>query len=540
MILVIDNYDSFIYNIVQYLGEYEKDIEVYRNDALTIDEVVDMSVDGIVISPGPGRPEDSRVSLDLIQYAIQEDIPLLGVCLGHQAITIVAGGVVSGATSIMHGKASLITHNGQGVFEGIPSPFSAIRYHSLVAKRESLPEVLEVVAESDDGEIMALTYRGKPIYGVQFHPESILTEHGKQMIANFVRIVHEKREERIAKRAVTFSKNIFSRLSEKQNLSEKEAEEFTDLMLKGHTNPSQVAAYLSLLRMKGEAAEEIAGSARALAKHCVPVRLAEEKVVDTCGSGGDKSGTFNISTAAALVVAGAGYKVAKHGNRSITSQSGSADLLEKLGFCITAGPEVVKRCVEEAGFGFIFAPQYHPGLKYVMPVRKELGFRTLFNILGPLVNPAHVRYHVMGVFSKELYALLPEVFARLEYKRALVVHGEGGIDEATIEGRSWVTEIREGNIEEKILDPGDYGLDGKLENCRISSPEESRHVVESILKGEEKGDPYKAVVLNAGLAISILDDISLEEAFDRARESIGSGRTWDVLIKARDLSWGKV
>ncbi len=541
MILVIDNYDSFIYNIVQYLGEYEKDIRVYRNDAITLSEVVGMSVDGIVISPGPGRPEDSGVSLDLIRYAIEEDIPLLGVCLGHQAITIVAGGQVGGATHIMHGKSSSISHKGEGVFEGIPSPFQAIRYHSLVAKQESLPDTLEVVAESDDGEIMGLVYKGKPIYGVQFHPESILTEHGKQIIANFVRIVHEKRQERLSRRVADLSKKVFSKLSERQSLTEKEAEEFTDLMLEGHTSPSHIAAYLSLLRLKGETAEEIAGSARSMARHCIPVELSEEKVIDTCGSGGDKSNTFNISTAAAFVVAGAGYKVAKHGNRSITSQSGSADVLEKLGVNIAATPEVVKRCIEEANFGFIFAPHYHPGLKYVMPVRRELGFRTIFNILGPLVNPAHVKYHVMGVFSETLYQLLPEVFVRLGYKRALVLHGEGGLDEATIEGKTKIAEIREGRIEEMVLDPSDYGLAGSLDHCRISSPEESKTMIEHILQGKEKGDPYKAVILNAGLAIYTLEEsLSLAEAFEKASLAIENGKAWEVVEKVQELSHGRI
>ncbi|MCX7882170.1 MAG: anthranilate phosphoribosyltransferase [Brevinematales bacterium] len=540
MILVIDNYDSFIYNIVQYLGEYEKDIRVYRNDAITMNDVIAMNVDGIVISPGPGRPEDSRVSLDLIRYAIEEGIPLLGVCLGHQAIALVAGGQVGGATYIMHGKASSITHTGKGIFEGIPSPFQAIRYHSLVAKRESLPEMLEVVAESEDGEIMGLVYKGKPIYGVQFHPESILTEHGKQMIANFVRIVHEKKRERATGKVTNLTKTLFAKLSERQHLTEKEVEEFTDLMLEGHVSSTHIAAYLSLLRMKGETSEEIAGSARSLYRHCIPIQLSEEKVVDTCGSGGDRSHTFNISTAAALAVAGAGYKVAKHGNRSITSQSGSADVLEKMGVNITASPEVVKRCIEEAYFGFIFAPHYHPGMKYVMPVRKELGFRTIFNILGPLVNPAHVKYHVMGVFSETLYDLLPEVFVRLGYKRALVLHGEGGLDEATIEGKTRITEISEGKIQHMVLDPAEYGLEGNLEACRITSPEESQAIIEQILQGREKGDPYKAVVLNAGLAIYILEQkATLREAFAKAQEAIDSGKAWAVLQRVKELSHGR-
>ena len=190
MILVIDNYDSFIYNVVQYVGEFYPDIKVFRNDAITLEEALAMAPAGIIISPGPGRPEDSKVSLDLIKNPA--GIPVLGVCLGHQGIALAHGAEVIGAKTIMHGKSSVMKHTADGIFEGVSNPFSAIRYHSLVAKRENLPDVLEITAESDDGEIMGLKVKGKDIYGVQFHPESILTQEGKTILKNFVNIVQKR------------------------------------------------------------------------------------------------------------------------------------------------------------------------------------------------------------------------------------------------------------------------------------------------------------------------------------------------------------
>lgn len=186
MILFIDNFDSFVYNVVQYVGEFYPDIKIFRNDEITLEEALALKPDGIIISPGPGRPEDSKVSMDLIRNC--GEIPLFGVCLGHQGIAYAFGAEVIGAKNIMHGKTSTIQHTGEGVFAGMPLPFRAIRYHSLVAKPENLPDTLEVTARSEDGEIMGLRVKGRDIYGVQFHPESILSEHGHAMLRNFLEL----------------------------------------------------------------------------------------------------------------------------------------------------------------------------------------------------------------------------------------------------------------------------------------------------------------------------------------------------------------
>ncbi len=527
MILVIDNYDSFIYNIVQYVGEYYSDIRVFRNDKITLDEALALGPDGIIISPGPGRPEDSRVSMELIKNA--NDIPLLGVCLGHQGIAYAYGGEVVGAKNILHGKPSLIHHNGKDIFEGVSVPISGIRYHSLVAKKENLPAQLEVTAESDDGEIMGIKVKGKDIYGIQFHPESILTEEGKIIIKNFVNLVSKKTEIRQSDRITSRVKSMIRKAGEREGLSREEAKEMMDYIMKGHATHSQVGAYLMGLMMKGETSEEISGSAESMFGVCVKVDTDKTPVVDTCGSGGDQSGTFNISTASSFVVAGAGVYVAKHGNRSVTSKSGAADVLEKLGVNIQLSSLEAKKCLENAGIAFLFAPLYHPAMKYVIPVRREIGVRTLFNILGPIVNPAGVKHHVMGVYSKQLLELIPPVFAGMGHKHSIVLHGENGIDEASIEGRTFIREIKDGKISESVLEAHDYNLGGKLHNIKVDSPEKSAEIILNVLRGDEKGDPRKAVILNAGLAIYITRGESLEKSFRLAEESIDSGKGYKAL-----------
>ncbi|MEJ5283925.1 MAG: anthranilate phosphoribosyltransferase [Brevinematales bacterium] len=534
MILVIDNYDSFIYNVVQYVGEFYSDIKVFRNDEINLDEVKKLDPSGIIISPGPGRPEDSKVSLDLIRNCM--DTPLLGVCLGHQAIGYVYGANIIQAKSIMHGKASTIKHNGNELFANVPESFKAIRYHSLVIDKDSNISSLEIIAESDDGEIMGVKVKDKPIYGVQFHPESILTDSGKKIIENFVNMVKEKEKRKNYDKTFSKFKDILSKLIEKKSIEFDESYEMMKNIMNGYLTPSQIASYLVALRSKGETSIEIAGSAKAMFEVCSKVEVDFEPLIDTCGSGGDKSETFNISTAVSFVLAGANCYVAKHGNRSITSKSGAADVLEKLGVNIMIPPEKAKECLKEARLTFMFAPLYHPAMKQVMPVRKEIGVRTMFNILGPIVNPAGVRHHIMGVFSKELLELIPEVFVKLGHKHSLVIHGEMGLDEASIEGKTFVKEIKNGEIFSWELYPEKFNLSGKMENVKVKSPEESANLILSVLKGEEKGDARKIVILNAGLGLYISQEVPLENAFKLAEESIDSGRAFECLEKLKIIS----
>ncbi len=528
MILVIDNYDSFIYNIVQYIGEVYPNVEVYRNDELTVEEALAKKPSGIVISPGPGRPENAGISEELICQC--EDIPLFGVCLGHQAIAHALGAEIVEAKTIMHGKASLIRHTENGLFEGLENPVKAIRYHSLVVKPDSLPKTLTITATTDDGEIMAVEGTERPLFGVQFHPESILTDRGKTLIHHFVETV-KKRE---SNKAFQFAKVMIKKVADGQNLSSEESCKMMDAVMNGQLTQAQISAYLTALSVKGATSNEIAGSAASMFSVAHHIETDSEPLVDTCGTGGDHSGTFNISTASAFVVAGAGAHVAKHGNRSITSNSGSADVLKKLGINIEMSPETATRCIEETGFTFMFAPLYHPAMKYVMPVRREIGIPTIFNILGPIVNPARVKHHIMGVFSEELLDLIAPVFVQLGHKRSLVVHANG-MDEASIEGLTHMRLIENGKITSMTLNPADYDLNGVLKNLKVENADESANMILGVLRGED-GDARKAVILNAGLALYTVFGGNLDNAFEVARKSIDSGSALQVLESSGRLS----
>src|SRR5205085_10532864 len=258
-----------------------------------------------------------------------------------------------------------------------------------------------------------------------------------------------------------------SRLLDGHDLTRAEARGVMDEVMAGEATPAQIAGFLVALRAKGETAEEIAGCAEAMREHALVVRPARDDLVDTAGTGGDGAGTLNISTAAALVAAAAGAGVAKHGNRAVSSASGSADVLEALGFNLELEPERIGRSIDELGFGFLFAPSHHPAMRHAAPVRKELAARTVFNVLGPLTNPAGARAQVVGVYAPELVETIADVLARLGSRRAFVVHGAGGIDELSPCGPNQVCEVVGGEVHERTIDPEELGV----ERC---SPEELR------------------------------------------------------------------
>lgn len=316
MIVVIDNYDSFTYNLVQFLGELGADLKVFRNDAVGVDDLERLQPSHLIISPGPGTPErDTGISNEAIRR-FHGRIPILGVCLGHQCIAHVFGGKIARAPMPVHGKVSRIMHQGGRLFRGIPTVFQATRYHSLVVT-DPVPEVLQVTARTVDGVIMALEHREAPTVGVQFHPESILTPHGKRLLRNFLDLARRDIEGETASAPALTLPAAIARALDREHLSADEAESVMMQIMAGQATPAQIGAFLAALRAKGETVEEIVGFARAMRHHVTPVRSSRYPLIDTCGTGGDGAHTFNISTTAAFVVAGAGVAVAKHGNRSV-------------------------------------------------------------------------------------------------------------------------------------------------------------------------------------------------------------------------------
>ena len=326
-------------------------------------------------------------------------------------------------------------------------------------------------------------------------------------------------------------------LLEKKNLSLKQAEEVLDVIFNGEVSEVQIAAFLTAMRIKGVTSEELAGLAKSLRKHAVTVKVNIANLVDTCGTGGASIKTFNISTAAAFVAAGAGAYIAKHGNRGITSSCGSADVLAKLGVKIDASAEKIAKCIEQAHVGFMFAPMCHPAMKYVQPVRKGLGFRTVFNILGPLANPANVSAQVMGVADESLMETVIKALELLGVKRAMVVHSDG-LDEISIAGTTKILELKDGKIKAKELDPVKLGFKlTDMDLLKAVDAETSAKLIKDIIISKEKGPAKDIVVLNAAAAIiagQLADNF--ESAIEIANNSIRDGKAKECLEKLIAIS----
>jgi anthranilate phosphoribosyltransferase len=288
-----------------------------------------------------------------------------------------------------------------------------------------------------------------------------------------------------------------------QNIEQEDARMIMDQIMSGDTTDAQIGAYLTALRIKGETVEEIAGSAMAMREKALHVK-ADGVVIDTCGTGGDGSGTFNISTTVAFVVAAGNVNVAKHGNRSISSKSGSADVLKSLGVNIDADLQVVERCIAEANIGFIFAPKHHGAMRHVMGPRKELAMRTVFNLLGPLTNPAGAPFQLIGVYDGDLTEPMAQVLGRLGSKHALVVHGSDGLDEITTTGPTKISELdRDGNVASYAIEPEQFGLKRTtMQNLKGGDAEDNAKITKAILNGE-KGPHRDIVTLNAGAALCV-------------------------------------
>jgi len=310
-----------------------------------------------------------------------------------------------------------------------------------------------------------------------------------------------------------------------RDLTREQARGAMETIMTGEATPAQIGGFLVALRIKGETPDEIAGFAEAIRGYVLAVTPQRDDLVDTAGTGGDGQATINISTGAALVAAAAGAGVAKHGNRAVSSASGSADVLEALGFSLEAPPERIARSIDELGFGFLFAPAHHPGFRHAAPVRRELAARTVFNVLGPLTNPAGARAQIVGVYDPGLVPTIAEVLARLGARRAFVVHGAFGVDELSPAGPNLVAEVVDGSVREGQVDPLDLGVPRCApEDLRGGSPEENAAAIRAVFSGTEQGPKRDAILLNAAGAIAAggrAED--LREGLDLARRTIDSG-----------------
>lgn len=525
MYVLIDNYDSFTYNIYQELCELTaEEIRVLRNDAVTIDEIADMRPRGIILSPGPGRPEEAGIIVELIRRFAGE-VPVLGVCLGHQAVAAAFGGRIVRALRIVHGKKEAIQLDGKGLFRGIPREAVFTRYHSLIVDEESLPPELEVTARSVDGEIMGLRHRSLQIEGVQFHPESVSSEYGRKVLANFITY----------KRQPADIHSLLEKVLDGQDLSIDEAHDFMDELTEGNLSEPHIAAFLIGLSMKGIVPEEIVGCASTLREKQRSVELTVPSM-DTCGTGGDGLHTFNISSLTALTAAACGVTVAKHGNRAVSSRSGSADFYSQLGIPIDLAPAQTAELIEKTGFGFLFAPIFHGAMRHAAPVRRQLGVKTIMNLLGPLVNPARAEYQLLGVYDPRYCLTMAKSAKMLGCRRVMVVHGRDGEDEISVTSPTRVVMIDENNaMQDFEFDPHSLGIpEFSIGDLAGGSPEENARTAEAMISGGGPSALREAVAVNSGAALYLygLCD-SIAEGYLLASDALSSGKVQTKLHEIR-------
>ncbi|MEX2445202.1 MAG: anthranilate phosphoribosyltransferase [Alkalispirochaeta sp.] len=563
MIVLIDNYDSFTHNLYQYLSQLtDEEIRVIRNDRVTVDDLFRMEPSRIVISPGPGRPEDAGISVEAVRRFAGE-IPILGVCLGHQAIAQAFGGRVISAKEIVHGKTDRITTDGRGVFRAVNSPAEFARYHSLAVAENDLPEELEISARGQDGEIMGVRHREYVIEGVQFHPESVASDEGMKLLSNFLNYRREPFEPR----------RYLSEIIDGVSLSQREAAEFMEELTDGHLTDAQIAGFLVALNAKGIESTEVAGCAQVLQRKHTPLTV-RGPLLDTCGTGGDGLGTFNISSLTALLAASCGARVAKHGNRAVSSRSGSADFYKALGINIELSPNQAAASISDAGFAFLYAPLYHGAMRFAGPARRQLGIKTIMNLLGPLVNPAGAEYQLIGVFSERYLKTMAEAAVRLGVRRGMVVHGLDGQDELSVTAPSRVISFDVGEIaeedlsdaansptdisdlrlaaatfEEFVVQPENYGLSvHDPESLVGGTAEENATVALRLLSGENglgpngEVDPvlaalHDAVVFNTAAALKVYGHVqTLQDGVELAMRAIEEGRAMQTLERVIAMS----
>jgi anthranilate synthase/phosphoribosyltransferase len=528
MLLLIDNYDSFTYNLSQAFQSLGEDPLVLRNDDPRIlDLALSPELKRVCLSPGPGHPSKAGLCLSFLEKLSQREdkVPLLGVCLGHQLLGEFSGSEVVVAGRVMHGKTSPIEHSGEGIFYGLPQGMEAGRYHSLIVTepKEDSEHPFKVTARSDTGEIMALSYLNLPWDGVQFHPESVLTPEGKDLLFNFLKGESPKRVLAPEEPPLPLS-SIFETIGTRGDLSSAAASQIFERLMDGDLSPSQAGALLLALRVKGETPTEVASAAKAVLKRAKKLDNVPGPVLDVVGTGGDNRFSFNCSTGTSLILASLGHKVLKHGNRSVSSKSGSADVLERLGFNIELPPEKVPEELSEKGFVFLFAPLYHPAFKHIMPVRRELGVRTLFNILGPLVNPALPTHRLIGVYEPGLLDLMAGALSEMGGSVSAVVHGAGGYDELTPMGPAELRIVKGDAIESLTLDPKDYGFSPcSPEDLAIAGPEEGAIILTELLRGQGPKPMREMLSFNVGAALFVLKGGPVSDRMAEATAAVNGG-----------------
>lgn len=531
-IILLDNFDSFTYNLANELKNKGLSLKIFRNNLsakVIFNEIENIKkITGLtpilVISPGPGNPTESGCLMELIALCHRK-IPMLGICLGHQALCQFYGANIVKANVPMHGKSSLILHNADDIFNNIPNPARFARYHSLVA--ENIPNNLTIIAQFED-IVMGVINRQDRILGFQFHPESIMSPFGSILLHNSLKFLASESSEQI-------TQSLLNKLYNNEQLLVSEIQSFFAEVIKGNVDNSVLSSALTAMKIRGETPIEISGAAKAFLQFATPFNRPNNYIFgDIVGTGGDGLGTINVSTTAAMVATYCGVKVAKHGNRSVSSKSGASDLLTAMGINVNISPESARACLDEIGMCFLFAPLYHKGFKNAVNVRQSLKTRTLFNLLGPLVNPAKPDFALVGVYSKDLLLQMAASLKELGYKRALVVYG-GGSDEIAIHTNTNIAELKaNGDIISYELNVADFNFNQQYNITDIlgGNPQENKVITENILQGKASNAHTDLIAVNAGALLYLSGKVNnLVEGYKTAKQQILSGLIYEKIAK---------
>lgn len=536
MILMIDNYDSFVFNVEQYLKELtDEEILTVRNDEITIEEIKQMKPSKIIFSPGPKHPKDSGICLTILNnFDELGNISILGICLGHQAIGMHFGGNIKRMENPLHGKTSEITVLSENsvLFKNLPEKFKVMRYHSLYV--DDIPEELEVTAMAEDGVAMAVEHKTKNIFGIQFHPESFFTEYGKNMIRNFLNIESLQKNKEInknpnAKGNFENMNKYLKKLQENIALTDTDFQEICKIIDSKTYDIVQLGALLVLISEKSLYPESLTAFVKNILEYSTTFE-DDSDMIDVCGTGGDGFKTINISTAVAFILGAMGVSVAKHGNRAISSKSGSSDVLDELGIPLENSLINQINKLENKNLAFFHAPFFHKLVGEVREVRSRLGIRTVFNILGPLLHPnTKLKYQLVGLYHEPVHRLYAETLQLLERKHALVVRGNDGLDEITICDDTKIIEVKNDQILEYTISPESFGFKRAFHSeIEGGTPEENAKILVKILKGEEKSAKFDIVVLNAMFALytaNVVDHPA--KAKELILEAIESGKVYE-------------
>jgi len=517
-ILMLDNFDSFTYNLVDFFRQLGCIVKVYRN-TVEPEVLTEVEFDLLVLSPGPSVPRNAGNMMQIIGKFYREK-PILGVCLGHQALIEFFGGTISNIAPV-HGKAVPIDHDGRGIFTGLEPGCEVARYHSWAG--DTIPPEFEVSARSADGVVMAVRHKRLPIEGIQFHPESVLTmknQAGMRMLRNVV-------EGRMAS-----GNRIYHELSHTLQtgaaLHQNTLRSFLIAIEEGQLSDDQKQILLVSLSHRLRNATELASFVAVLMEFTTskpPIHSFSHALIDICGTGGSGLPRINTSTLASFLLAECGLKIAKHGNRAAAGRYGSFNLLEGLGIPARFDPDLADKTLTEANLAFVFAPDVHPIFRHFSSIRAKMGVPTVFNALGPLVNPYLPERQFIGTAFEDLMEVIFESGIKMGKRHFIVVRAEDGLDEISVSAPTRVLEYRAGQKHTYEISPQDFGLAQiSFQSMSAANPLECLKIARDMISGAPKTEHYKLVAANAAFIYTrFIADIPLNEAYKKMEQLIFDG-----------------